>query len=463
MTAVVMNTTDSFSSLPQVQKTAVDNGRDKTDFSSMMRERLGSQQNVEQKKDTNSIAKEPVKPAKKLDNKNIKQQNISRKNDDNVKNKPDDGKNINEEAGALGVMNKVFESVADRLDISPEELSAAMNELSLSPMDLLDRNSVAQLILFLNGSDDMADMLVDNGMLEALNDITAMTADIVEESAVSEDAFAKLIAEGIPDDESAAPELKETLSNVNEHLKSLLNKNKEAAEDAESLTDAGAEEIEIVETPAINSQKAENTGAKDEGRNETGASERGVRSERRNDSQTVFMSGEEFLNGLEKTADAGEITDVQQADFRDIVNQVVERVRVSLSPDSSSMEMRLNPENLGRVSINIISRDGVMKAEIRTENEAAREAIESQLQILKESIQEKGLRVDEIEVNISDFHFADSKNSESEANGSESSNSGRGRRGNGFSLAGDAEEISEAAQNAREILENSGSTVSYRV
>lgn len=464
MTAVVMNTADSLSQLPQLQKNTADNGRDKVDFSNLMRERLGTGQSAMANNTSDVTTAEPVESTRKLVDRNVKKQNdMTRNKAENLRQKPDEKDEINEEAAAITVLSNVYERVAERLGISTEDLGEAMEALSMSPMDLLDRNSAAQLILYLNGSEDMTDMLVDNGMLEALNDITSMTAAMVEESGVEDSTFAKLLTEGISNTEEAPAELKEAVAEADEHFKALLNRNTDNGEKTDSVTEPDTVDVTTVEkNQAPRNTENEGDDNRDGAEAETEDTEKTSDSERRDDSRTIIMSKEDFVSGLEQAADTGETSELQQADFREIVNQVVERIKVNLSSDSTSMEMRLNPENLGRVAINIVSKNGLMRAEIHTENEAAKEAIESQLQVLKENIQQKGIRVDEIEVNISDFHFADSKNSESEANNGEGSNSSRGKRSS-LSMAGDSGEISEAAQNAREILENTGSTVSYRV
>ncbi|MBO4511024.1 MAG: flagellar hook-length control protein FliK, partial [Lachnospiraceae bacterium] len=133
--------------------------------------------------------------------------------------------------------------------------------------------------------------------------------------------------------------------------------------------------------------------------------------------------------------------------------------KVELNADSTSLEMRLNPENLGRVSINIISKAGVMTAQINTENRQAKEAIESSLQILKENIEAKGIKVEAVEVRISDFNMTDSRNSESEASNGRSEGNRNSRRNN--SLFANGTDATDEIQ-AEETILNPESTVSFR-
>ena len=128
---------------------------------------------------------------------------------------------------------------------------------------------------------------------------------------------------------------------------------------------------------------------------------------------------EEFIKGLEnavKVTDTKEIPMVNgQPDVREIVMRVVDAIKVNLSPDKTSIELSLSPQSLGKISLFITSKDGTLTARIATENEVTKQAIESQLEVLKETIAQQGVRVEAIEVSISGFTFADSNNAQEES------------------------------------------------
>ncbi len=83
------------------------------------------------------------------------------------------------------------------------------------------------------------------------------------------------------------------------------------------------------------------------------------------------------------------------------------------------MDMMLNPEHLGRVQLNISSKEGVLTASFITQNQVAKEAIESQMQVLKENLEAQGLKVEEIEVTIANFSFQQSSQMDGENKNSE--------------------------------------------
>jgi flagellar hook-length control protein FliK len=73
-------------------------------------------------------------------------------------------------------------------------------------------------------------------------------------------------------------------------------------------------------------------------------------------------------------------------DALDLIEQVAENVKVVLANDSTSMEMQLNPENLGKIYLNVSTKEGMVNAQIAAQNEA-------------------GVKVDAIEVTVASHEF----------------------------------------------------------
>lgn len=94
-----------------------------------------------------------------------------------------------------------------------------------------------------------------------------------------------------------------------------------------------------------------------------------------------------------------------QVTMADIVEQVVHHVRIRVLPQTTSMELQLNPESLGRVNLNVTSQNGTATATLTVQNQVAKEALESQITVLRENLESQGLKVDAVEVNVSEFGF----------------------------------------------------------
>ncbi|MDR1700563.1 MAG: flagellar hook-length control protein FliK [Lachnoclostridium sp.] len=120
-----------------------------------------------------------------------------------------------------------------------------------------------------------------------------------------------------------------------------------------------------------------------------------------------------------------------------IFDQVVSHIRIRVLPETTSMEMSLNPAHLGRVNISVSAVNGVATATMTVQNEAAKEALQSQLIALKETFAEKGLKVESVEVTVSDFGF---KKESNESNESSSNMTRQGRNnGSGTNSSDDSE------------------------
>ena len=105
-----------------------------------------------------------------------------------------------------------------------------------------------------------------------------------------------------------------------------------------------------------------------------------------------------------------------------IVEQVVRQVRIRVMPETTSMELRLNPASLGRVNITVAASAGIATATMVVENQMAKEALESQMIHLKEAFNEQGLKVDEVEVTVAEFGLKKDGEGQEQAGSKQSGN-----------------------------------------
>jgi flagellar hook-length control protein FliK len=89
----------------------------------------------------------------------------------------------------------------------------------------------------------------------------------------------------------------------------------------------------------------------------------------------------------------------------DIMNQVLDYMKVTVKADTQNLEMQLHPENLGTLQIHLASKGGTVTANFITQNEAVKSALESQMIQLKENFEEQGIKVNAIEVTVQAHEF----------------------------------------------------------
>lgn len=95
----------------------------------------------------------------------------------------------------------------------------------------------------------------------------------------------------------------------------------------------------------------------------------------------------------------------RMADLESIYHQVIETVKVRMSPDTTSLELSLNPQNLGKVSVEVASKEGTVSAQFRVQDAMAKAALESQVVELKNTLNEQGIKVEAIEVTVASHEF----------------------------------------------------------
>jgi len=92
-------------------------------------------------------------------------------------------------------------------------------------------------------------------------------------------------------------------------------------------------------------------------------------------------------------------------DVQNLIDQIAEYSKVISLDDSTTMQMQLNPENLGKIYIEVTHRAGAITATIAATNESVKDALQTQVANLKESLNQQGIKVDAVEVTIANHEF----------------------------------------------------------
>ena len=372
------------------------------------------------------------------------------------------------------VENEIADKVKETLDIDDEAFAEAMTALGMIPLDLLDVNNLQQLVLFVNGSSDLSDFITDEGMMFELNELTEVLSEIDWEdlTGMSKEDFAEALSKALEQQgdnaQSADSSIMTTDSNVQSDI--LTEQTADELTQQEYQTDtaktdtvskenmaAAAEEVSDDEQPQVivKDYTAKGNITENVQSQQQSDSQQGQSSGQSSDSMISAQSdthevphGEvvggtaEFLQNLNQAvADAGKMQNVPQSNAQqmvDIVNQVVQQIRVTMGRETTTMQMQLQPQNLGKVLISVSSNNGVMTANFTVQSEEAKEALQSQIYQLRETLESRNLKVEAVEVEVSDFAF--SKDTEAGEQDSKSFEKGDGKsRKFNFSLGGDDE------------------------
>lgn len=323
-----------------------------------------------------------------------------------------------DKAGQLA--KDVVKSVSDDLGVDEKKVTEAMETLGLTALDLLNPQNLAQLARELTGAADDAGLLLNADFKQLLSDVTALCDVFVEETGVSVETIAQLTEE--------MQELTVTAGTDNGELQTeaAASDGMTEADTAQNASDTMTTDAdEYADTTAADANP-ENAKALTEDQNQSsdetagGEPDQIITAEpvqrRQNNSATSETRGGQFTEQLanavnEAMAEADAAGGMSQTasytsvDAIDVIHQIVERLHISQGTDTTTIEMQLNPENLGRIYINISSREGSVHAQLYAQNEDVRIALEAQIATLTENLNQAGVKVDAVEIAVATHEF----------------------------------------------------------
>ena len=93
-------------------------------------------------------------------------------------------------------------------------------------------------------------------------------------------------------------------------------------------------------------------------------------------------------------------TQRQTVPAREILGQIIEKAGVVISQDRSEMLIELKPESLGRISLKVVTENGIVMAKFVAENQHVQQVLETNMQMLKDSMQKQGINIQNISVSV---------------------------------------------------------------
>lgn len=335
--------------------------------------------------------------------------------------------------------------LAAQMGISEEVVREAMDDLEMTDVSLLDPKNVKDLMVHLTeGADDMS-LLTDeafyNSVTEALDALEELTAKLQEETGMT------------------AEELKAAMQTAQRQLEKPSGITEEITERQELSGDQKTEESLRFQAPKpelTENARTENVPSKDMPKQESAGK----------DSESPFMGNSYQVQNPDADAQvqAAETRNVfSMADTQEIMDQILDYMKVSVKPEMTSLEMQLHPESLGTLHIQISNREGAVTAQFIAQNESVRAALESQVMELRENLEQQGLKVEAVEVTVAQYSL-DRDTGGSEASSEQQNRQGRkGNRNINLNDLNPEEEeaFTEEEKLTAEMMQSSGSTVNY--
>lgn len=304
------------------------------------------------------------------------------------------------------VCEDIKDAIKEEFDVSDEDIKVAMELLGLTALDLLSTAKVAELIEQLTGTDALT-LITNEDMMQSFNNIINVVdeanADIAGMLGVKTEEVGIVLGQN-----DIAPVVNSEDTAKQDNVKESDAKN---ADDNINQTVDNQESLSEVLAKKITTES--------DGKAKNNMSE----SNEANNKVTYADVADNMISNITDTFADIITEDISTVKEADIVNQVIDSVKLMASRELTSMEVMLNPEHLGSVHITVTARNGIVSAQIAAQNEQVKTALENQMVTLREQFESQGFKVDAVEITVMAHSFEAGQNfgqSESERKQGES-------------------------------------------
>ena len=400
------------------------------------------------------------------------------------------------------VSSQIVEKVTEDLDITEDKLCEIMQMLGITSMELLQPENLTALFANATGIENNPQELVLN------SDFTGLYADVMDIASQNQ-----ALLEAVSNMEVLEnPQVLEIFTEPDNpgEINTASAEEDIAKVQISDVTDETEEPVfqqpqvksEAIGTSETISASEDNTVSGSQGMLETAEveasniSETAVSSESIDSSETVSLKSEKQVMKTDLNSDSSsdersfddksenrvlhtmineqmqpegvfEAFDVQpkytSVNTTDIIRQIVDQISIAKTTGESVIEMQLNPENLGKLYINVTERNSEITARIAVSNETVKNALESQMAALRENLQDANIRVNDVEITIATHEFE--RNLEQNAGNENGRQDGQQfthqSSSNGGIRTGHNETASDEAGLAAQIMRDNGNSVDF--
>lgn len=273
----------------------------------------------------------------------------------------------------------VKDTIKDELDVSDEDIAKAMEVLGMTATDLLSVVKVTELVGELTGTDAIT-LITDDDMLSRLTSVldvvNAAQQDIADMSGVNVEDVSDVIATA------------NTEADVNKDVTDNVVSNNQPAAIEESLSDMLAKKI----TTDGSAKQQNNAG------------------EQNHNTETYGSVADNMIQSMSDSFADIITEDTAYVSEADIVNQVIDQIKLTSGKELTSIEVMLNPERLGSVHVTVSAKNGILTAQIAAQNEQVKTALENQMTTLRENFENQGIKVDAVELTVMTHQFEAGQN-----------------------------------------------------
>lgn len=346
-------------------------------------------------------------------------------------------------------VSDIKDKIKETMDVSDEDIENAMEQLGIGIVDLLDPQSVTDLVIALSGNSDSLEFLTDASAVANLEDIIntvdEVTQNLTETYNIDITSVKDIVKDFQNDSDEAVASEQPVNKQITDYQDDKQNEKAVTEDTKESITDVIAEKTEVKSEAAFTDEKKNDPDTHLQDKNNDGIEK--ITSDMTQSIQKAFSEV------VDETSAVNEV---------DIVRQVVEQIKVTTTQQLSSIEVMLNPENLGKVHVAVTAKQGIVTAQLTAQNEQVKAALENQMTALKEHFNNQGVKVESVEITVQSHGFESQQNLE----GNNSEQAGQEKKTHRKLDLSSLEELEESDMTDEEIrakdaIVNGDSSVEY--
>ena len=355
---------------------------------------------------------------------------------------------------------KVKEAVQETMQVSEEDIEQAMEVLGLGTLDLLQPQNLIELVQELTGSVDVSALLTNENFQITMQEVTGLITDFQQENGFNATQFSDLLEQlsvqideleetvkellnveeptqsaamtdmqpdGLPEEAAIGQEVPAEDVQATQRTVSVAEQENPMASSTQEEPKNATEQVS--EQPVVMAEEDTTEAARttDQEKNPTPEDEKNKQQSFTKAADQEPAAAEHHTNifhentvtaNAQTTAAVPETPQVQSyIELEHLMDQLEGLARTFASAAGTTVEMQLNPENLGRLVLSVTEKHGNVTAQITASNEQVKETLQSQMVELHSTLQAQGIKVEAVEVTVATHEFEQNLDGNTSANG----------------------------------------------
>ncbi|WP_027421743.1 flagellar hook-length control protein FliK [Lachnobacterium bovis] len=337
--------------------------------------------------------------------------------------------------------------VKEQFDVSDEEIDEALSNLGFNVLNLLDPKNLADFVANISNEADVTNLLLGQDfrdILGVIKDISKQMQDII---GITSDEVNQIASEVLSDESAKEVEIipKEFTQENLEDSQEILKQSENVM--GKAVSTLSSEGTKITDEKGNNKESVVNDNGLNNSIDENGLNIEVIKEDDNykdsdldknlNKNQVIEPEDEkadkEKDNTFEKTknnilnrphenvgvnanfnpnkVEASNSPQMNVVSYMQgdktlvLIEKITNNIKVVIQEHATTMEMQLEPENLGKLYLQVTAKDGAVHAQISAQNEAIKNILANQIVALEENLKSSGVKVEAIDVTVASHNF----------------------------------------------------------